>query len=134
MIKKRNPLSSKKPPVPSLDHDIITNWMNNDTMPAMQVLVQRVDELIVQKIPNLHFSIKWSKAFYGTPELGWLIEVGAFAKSMNIVFLNGAKFDRQPPLGSDTQTRYIKVTSLEEINNEVVIDFIEQAGKMDGWK
>lgn len=134
MDKQRKPLSTKKPPIPSLDHDIIMNWMNNETMPAMQPLVKRVDELIIQEIPNLHYSIKWGNAFYGTPELGWLIEVGAFAKSMNIVFLNGANFKRQPPLGSDDQTRYIKVISLAEINDHVVIDLIEQAGNNLGWK
>lgn len=134
MEKQRKPLSSKKPPVPSSDHDIIMNWLNNETMPAMQSLVKKVDELIIQQIPNLHYSIKWGKAFYGTPELGWIIEVGAFAKSMNIVFLNGARFERQPPLGTDAQTRYIKVTSLDEINNPTVIDLIKQAGSKDGWK
>ncbi len=134
MEKQRKPLSTKKPPIPSSDHQIIMNWMNNETMPAMQPLVKQVDELIIQRIPNLHYSIKWGNAFYGTPELGWIIEVGAFAKSMNIVFLNGAKFERQPPLGTDTQTRYIKVKSLDDINDPIVIDFIGQAVKIKGWK
>ena len=134
MEKQRKPLSTKKPPIPSLDHNVIMNWMRDETMPAMQALVKRVDELIVQKIPNLHYSIKWGNAFYGTPESGWLIEVGAFAKSMNIVFLNGANFQRPPPLGTDIQTRYIKVTSVDEINDPVVNDLIEQAGKIEGWK
>jgi hypothetical protein len=134
MEKQRKPLSTKKPPIPSVDHDIIMNWMKNETMPAMQVLVKRVDELILEKIPNLQYSIKWGNAFYGTNELGWIIEVGAFAKSMNIVFLNGAKFERQPPLGSDIQTRYIKVSSIDEINDSIVIDLIEQAGQINGWK
>lgn len=134
MEKQRKPLSTKIPPIPSVDHDIIMNWMKNETMPAMQVLVKRVDELIVEEIPNLHYSIKWGNAFYGTPELGWLIEVGAFAKSMNIVFLNGAKYERQPPLGTDAQTRYIKVKSIDEINNPLVINLIEQARKTEGWK
>jgi hypothetical protein len=134
MDKQRKPLSTKKPPIPSSNHDIILNWMQNETMPAMQALVKQVDELIIQKIPNLHYSVKWGNAFYGTPELGWLIEVAAFAKTMNIVFLNGAKFERQPPLGTDIQTRYIKVKSSAEINDPIVIDFIEQASKVEGWK
>ena len=134
MDKQRKPLSTKKSPKPSLDHDIIVNWMVNETMPAMQSLVKQADELITQKIPNLHYSIKWGNAFYGTSELGWLIEIGAFVKSMNIVFLNGAQFERQPPLGTDIQSRYIKVTSIDEIKDPEVIDFIEQAGNTKGWK
>lgn len=134
MKKQRKPLSTKIHPIASLDHNLIKNWMQKETMPAMQPLVKQVDELIRKEIPNLHYSIKWGKAFYGTLELGWIIEVGAFAKSMNIVFLSGAKFKRQPPLGSDELTRYIKVTSVDEINDNAVIDFIKQAGSIEGWK
>lgn len=134
MEKQRKPLSNKKPPIPSFDHDVITKWIEEDTMPAMQELVKKVDELILQKIPNLYYSIKWGNAFYGTPKLGWIIEVGAYAKSINLVFLGGARFDRQPPLGSDIQTRYIKVTSLEEIDDPIIIDLIEQAKGIEGWK
>lgn len=134
MEKQRKPLSTMKPPVPSTDHNIIMDWLYNETMPNMQSIFKKVDELIIQEIPNLYYSIKWNKAFYGTPELGWLIEVGVFAKSMNIVFLNGAKFERQPPMGTDAQTRYMKISSLDEINNPIVIEFIKQAASIDGWK
>ena len=98
MEKQRKPLSTKKPPIPSTDHSIISNWIKNENMPAMQPLVQLIDALIVQNIPNAYFSLKWGNAFYGTPDLGWLIELGVYAKSMNIIFLNGANFLRKPLL------------------------------------
>lgn len=134
MQKQRKPLSTKKPPIPALDHKVITNWLTNETMPSIQPLVKRIDQIIIENIPNLHYAVKWSKAFYGTKERGWLIEISAYSKSMNIVFLNGASFERQPPLGSDAQTRYIKVSTLEEINHPSILDFIEQARKLEGWK
>lgn len=133
MPKQRKSLSTKKPPVPTVDHKIIETWICRETMPAMQPFVQEIDNLILQHIPQAHFSIKWGNAFYGTPELGWLIEVAAFAKSVNIVFLSGAKFSPQPPLGEDSDTRYIKITSLEEIKTQQITDWIIQTGKIKGW-
>ncbi|MBT3647740.1 MAG: DUF1801 domain-containing protein [Flavobacteriales bacterium] len=85
-------------------------------------------------IPNLQYAIKWGSAFYGTKELGWLIEVAAYAVSANIVFLNGAAFDPKPSMGSGDQTRYIKIKSIEEIKEPVIIDYIGQAGQFNGWK
>ncbi|WP_212745830.1 hypothetical protein [Winogradskyella algicola] len=76
---------------------------------------------------------KWGNAYYGTDALGWLIEVAAYDVSANIVFLNGAAFDPQPPLGTG-ETRYIKLKTLDEVNDASVIDFIRQAANYDGWK
>ena len=44
--------------------------------------------------------------FYGTKDLGWIIEVAAYDVSVNIVFLSGAAFDPQPTLGTGAETRY----------------------------
>ena len=90
--------------------------------------------MITERIPDLQYSIKWGSAFYGTPENGWLIEVAAYAVSINIVFLSGANFDPQPPLGTDDRSRYIKLTTMGDLNNPQVIDFIEQAKGLNGWK
>lgn len=86
MKKQRKPLSTKIPPIASLDHNLIMNWMNKETMPAMQPLVKQVDELIRKEIPNLQYSIKWGKAFYGTLELGWIIEASVGFRCINSIY------------------------------------------------
>ena len=134
MDKQRKPLSTKKPPIPSENNEILKDWMQNNIMPKMQPLIKRIDEMITERIPDLQYSIKWGSAFYGTPENGWLIEVAAYAVSINIVFLSGANFDPQPPLGTDDRSRYIKLTTMGDLNNPQVIDFIEQAKGLNGWK
>jgi hypothetical protein len=133
MSKQRKPLSAKKPPLPNNNHELIEEWMNSNVMPAMQDLVKEVDALIRSKIPNLHFAIKWGYAYYGTEELGWLIELTPFAVSTNVVFLNSADFDPKPPLG-EGQTRYVKLKHKNELLGMEVDDFMEQAGKTEGWK
>lgn len=90
--------------------------------------------MIREGVPDLHYSIKWGSAFYGTKLNGWLIEVAAYAVSANIVFLSGADFDPQPPLGTDDRSRYIKLTSIEDLNNPEIGNFIEQAKGINGWK
>lgn len=134
MEKQRKPLSTKKPPIPSNYHKVIEDWMSSRIMPGIQPMIKEIDSLIHDSIPNLQYAIKWGNAYYGTNELGWLIEVAAYDVTANIVFLNGAAFDPQPPLGTGGETRYIKLKSIEELNESHVIDFIKQAGTRDGWK
>lgn len=134
MKKQRKPLSTKKPPIPSDDHNIIEDWMDNRLMPGIQPMVKEIDKLIRKLIPNLQYAIKWGKAYYGSQELGWLIEVAAYDVSVNIVFLSGVKFDSPPPLGEDNQSRYIKFKTLDEINRPEIQKWIQQAGRISGWK
>ena len=133
MDKQRKALSTKKPPVLSNEYKVIEDWMANRIMPGIQPLTIKIDSLIHDSIPNLQYAIKWGNAYYGTRELGWLIEVAAYDVSVNIVFLNGAAFDPQPTLGTG-ETRYLKFRTIEELNSHPIIDFIKQAGRLDGWK
>jgi hypothetical protein len=134
MDKHRKPLSTKKPPIALKDHKVIEDWMANRIMPGMQSMIKKIDSVIHDSIPNLHYAIKWGNAYYGTSELGWLIEVAAYDVSANIVFLNGAAFAPQPPLGAGGETRYIKLKTIDELDDKSVIGFIKQSGSMDGWK
>jgi hypothetical protein len=103
-------------------------------MPGIQPMIRKIDNLITDIIPNLQYAIKWGNAYYGSKELGWLIEVAAYDVSVNIVFLSGADFDPKPPLGNDERSRYIKVKTIDELNNQQIIEYIEQAGRFNGWK
>src|SRR4249920_1582653 len=44
-------------------------------MPDMHPIVERLDESIRETIPGLQYAIKWKNAYYGVPELGWIIEM-----------------------------------------------------------
>src|SRR5690606_21766265 len=109
---ERKASSTRKPPEPAEGHEVIEDWMRR-VMPDLNPLVTWIDETIREVIPDLQFALKWKKAYYGLPDLGWLIELVAYDVSVNVVFLGGADFDRPPPLGSD-RSRYIKLKSLEE--------------------
>lgn len=133
MDMKRKGTSTRKPPDPSDSHADIDDWMRR-IMPDLQPIVTRLDELIRETLPELHYAIKWKKAYYGLTDRGWVIEMVAYDVSVNVVFLGGADFDSPPPLGDSDRSRYIKVRSLDEINEEEVRTWIGNASRVDGWR
>ena len=134
MPKAPKPESTRKPPVPSESHADIDDWMRR-VMPDLHPLVVRLDELIRETLPGpLHYAVKWKKAYYGLPEHGWLIEMVAYDVSVNVVFFGGADLDPAPPLGDTGRSRYVKLKSVEETQGPELRGWIEQAGRLPGWR
>jgi hypothetical protein len=132
MAKAPNPDSARKPPVPSESRADIDDWLRR-VMPDLHPIVTRLDELIEETIPGLQYAVKWKKAYYGTPDLGWIIEMVAYDVSVNVVFLGGADFDTPPPLGSTGRSRYVKIKTMEEADGPDIADWLEQARCVPGW-
>jgi hypothetical protein len=127
------PLSAKKPPEATDSHAGIEEWMRR-VMPDLHPIVKRLDELICETIPGLQYAVKWKKAYYGLPQQGWIIELVAYDVSANVVFFGGADFDPPPPLGTVGPSRYVKLKTLEEAQAPVMRKWIQQAGRVRGWK
>ena len=103
-------------------------------MPDLHPIVEGLDGLIRETLPGLRYAVKWKKAYYGLPELGWIIEMVAYDVSVNVVFLGGAEFDPPPPLGITDRTRYVKVKTLEEARGAEMRRWVEEAGRAAGWR
>lgn len=128
---KGNP--RRKPPEPSADHSDVELWFGQ-LMPGLQPIVRALDEAIRAAIPDLDYAVKYKRAFYGVPELGWIIEIAPYDVSVNVLFLGGANFRLPPPLGDTGQTRYVKIAAEDEVRKRNIADWIEQAGRTPGWK
>jgi hypothetical protein len=102
-------------------------------MPDLHPIVERLDDVIRETIPGLRYAVKWKKAYYGLPELGWIIEIVAYDVSVNVVFFGGAGFDPPPPLGDTDRVRYVKVRTLEEAQAPEMRGWIDQAAHVRGW-
>ncbi|HZZ97887.1 MAG TPA: DUF1801 domain-containing protein [Jatrophihabitantaceae bacterium] len=124
--------AGRKPPAPAANHSDIDAWCRR-LVPDLQPIVTRLDKSIRATVPGLHFAVKWKRAYYGLPDLGWIIELAAYDVSANVVFFGGADFDAPPPLGTTDRTRYVKVTSLQQANRPELQKWIEQAGRTPGW-
>lgn len=103
-------------------------------MPHLQPIVKGLDQSIRAAVPGLQYAVKYKRAFYGLPELGWIIEIAPYDVSVNVLFFGGADFDPPPPLGTVDRTRYVKLTTLEEGKRSELLDWIAQAGRTPGWK
>lgn len=125
--------AGRTPPKPSTDHFDIEEWWQH-LMPDLQPIVQRLDEVIRATVPDLEYAVSRKRGYYGVPELGWIIEIAAYAVSVNVLFLGGAEFASPPPLGTTDRTRYIKIASLEEAQTPELQQWIELAGRTPGWK
>lgn len=124
--------AGRKPPEPLPGHSDIEDWFGR-LMPYLQPIVKELDETIRAVVPGLHYAVKWKRAFYGLPELGWIIEIAPYDVSVNVVFLGGADFDPAPPLGTADRTRYVKISTLEEVERPELHEWIAQAGRTPGW-
>lgn len=124
--------AGRKPPDPSEKHADIDDWFGR-LMPGLQPIVKELDKSIRAAVPGLHYAVKYKRAFYGRPELGWIIEIAPYDVSVNVVFLGGADFNPPPPLGATDRTRYLKLTTLEEVRRPELHEWLEQAGRTPGW-
>jgi hypothetical protein len=132
MEKSRTGTSTRKPPLPSDSHADIDDWMRR-VMPDLQPIVKRLDEMIREAHPGAQYAVKWKKAYYGLPERGWIIEMVAYDVSVNVVFFGGADFDDSPPLGTTDRSRYIKLKTVDELEDPNLEKWIEDAGRYAGW-
>lgn len=131
--KTLKPLTAKKAPAATDSHAAIEDWIRR-VMPDLHPIVKRLDTLIRETTPGLQYAVKWKKAYYGLPEQGWIIEMVAYDVSVNVVFFGGADFDSPPPLGSVGRSRYVKLKTLEEAQEPLMHEWIQQAGRVRGWK
>jgi hypothetical protein len=129
--KALRPLATRTPPAPSESHADIEEWIRG-VMPNLCPIVTHLDALIRDTIPGLQYAVKWKKAYYGLPGRGWIIEVAAYDVSANVVFFGGAEFNSPPPLGEGS--RYVKVRTLEEAQGAELLAWIQQSGRVAGWK
>jgi hypothetical protein len=126
-MKPRSPNTTRKPPVPAESHAVIEAWVRH-VMPDLHPIVKRLDEVICDELSGLQYAVKWRKAYYGLPGVGWIIEMVAYDVSVG-----GAEFDPPPPLGTTDRTRYVKLKTLEEVQRPEMRQWIVQAGRVPGW-
>lgn len=125
--------AGRKPPEPGATHDDVATWVQ-EQMPLIQPIVAAIDDLIRQIVPDPELAIKRGHVYYGLEELGWIIELAAYHKTANVLFLGGADFEAPPPLGEVDRTRYVKVGSLDDVAAPELAAWIRQAITIPGWR
>jgi hypothetical protein len=106
------------------------------TMPGWKKEVGRsLDALIVRTVPGVRKAVRWNTPFYGIEGNGWFLAFHCFTKYVKLTFLNGASLRPLPPVESkDPNTRYFHIHEDDQIDEELMTNWIRQASELPGEK
>lgn len=94
----------------------------------------RLDALVVRAVPDARKGVRWNSPFYGMGNKSWFMCFHCFTKYVKVTFLRGASLRPLPPVGSkDKHTRYFHVHDGDEIDEELVTNWVRQASELPGW-
>jgi hypothetical protein len=97
-------------------------------------IAEAIDALAASTLPGLVRSVKWGMAYYGVGD-GWCFSSGGFAGHVKLMFINGNALDPVPPVtpvGMGKATRGVELASLEELDREVVAEWMRQVTSVPG--
>ena len=125
-------LSGGNPQIPKGDGDApVQAYL--DAMPGWKGDIgRRLDELVVETVPDSRKAVRWNSPFYGVEGQGWFLSFHCFTKYIKVTFLNGAKLDPLPPVDSKhPDVRYLHIPE-EGFDEARFVGWIEQAASMPG--
>lgn len=94
---------------------------------------RRLDALIVRTIPHVRKAVRWNTPFYGIEGQGWFLGFHCITKYVKVACLNGSSLQPLPPVESkDPNTRYFHVHEGDQLDEELVANWIRQASKLPG--
>ena len=95
---------------------------------------RHLDTLIERTVPDVNKAVRWNSPFYGVEGQGWFLSYHCFTKYIKVTFLRGAELDPLPPVDSkDPDTRYFHIHEDDELDEELLASWIEQAAELPGW-
>jgi hypothetical protein len=93
-----------------------------------------IDALAASTLPGLERSVKWGMAYYGVGD-GWCFSCGGFAGHVKVMFINGTALEPVPPVtpvGMGKSTRGVELVSLDELDAQVVAEWMRQVTSVPG--
>ena len=95
---------------------------------------RRLDALIVRTVPDVRKAVKWNSPFYGIEGQGWFLNFHCFTKYVKVAFFRGTSLRPLPPGESKhKEVRYVDIHENDQLDEELVSNWIRQASKLPGW-
>lgn len=96
-------------------------------------LGQRLDDLIVGAVPDVHKAVKWNQPFYGLKDEGWFLAFRCYTKYVQVQFFRGTSLDPVPPKSSKhAEVRYLDIREDDDLDEDRLRSWIEQASRLPG--
>lgn len=100
-----------------------------------QPIGQRLDDLIVQTVPDVHKAVKWNQPFYGHKGDGWFLSFRCYTNYVQVSFHKGTSLDPLPPKPSKhDEVRYLDIRQDDELDEDQLRSWIRQASELPGEK
>lgn len=95
---------------------------------------RRLDELIVEVVPDVRKAVRWNSPFYGVEGMGWFASFHCLTNYVKVTFFNGVSLDPEPPESSkDPNARYVHVLAEGVADEPQVKEWIRQSAALPGW-
>ena len=96
-------------------------------------LGRRIDELIVEQVPEVRKAVRWNSPFYGIEGQGWFLSTHVFTRYVKVTFLDGKSLDPHPPgSGKDPDARWYDIYE-DAFDEEQFVEWVRQAAALPGW-
>ena len=112
--------------------DAVRAWIQA-VKPEHRGIVEKIDALIGEAVPDVKRAIKWSMPMYGRAGIGWFAHVASFKEHVRFGFFSGVDLDPQPPSGESEGMRGVKLRSLADYDEKRFRAWVEQAASIPGW-
>lgn len=127
-------LSGGNPQIPKGDGDAPVEAYLRAMPGWKRPIGRRLDNLIVEVVPEVNKAVRWNSPFYGMAGNGWFLSYHCFTRYVKLTFFNGACLDPLPPEPTnDPTTRYLHMGQDSEIDDDQLSDWIRQASRLPGW-
>jgi len=94
---------------------------------------ERLDALIVRKVPGVRKAVKWNSPFYGDGAKGWFLSLHVFTRFVRITFFRGTSLRPVPPGPSKVaEVRYLDIHE-GEFDEARIGRWVKQAAARPGW-
>lgn len=126
-------LSGGNPQIPKGDGaDPVQAYI--EAMPGWKrALGERIDQLIVAAVPDVHKKVRWNQPFYGVDADTVFVSFRCYTKYVQIGFHNGASLDPVPPKSAKhPDVRYLDIHEHDEVDETQLISWFEQGSDLPG--
>jgi hypothetical protein len=94
---------------------------------------ERLDDLIVRTVPDVHKAVKWNQPFYGLKDEGWFLSFRCYTKYVQLQLFRGTSLDPMPPKASKhEEVRYLDIREDDKLDEDQLRSWIEQASNLPG--
>jgi hypothetical protein len=113
-------------------HFAVETWMEQ-VQPELQPLTRRLDQLILEAMPEAICAVKWGVPFYGLAGQGWIAAINSFKAHVKLLFFGGSAL--KPALPAGKEKNAIDFHSAKEllVHEKQVKTWLQQAKKLPGW-